>query len=261
MFVAVTADPLWVTVAFQALVTFWSPGNVHFSDQLLSALVPVLLMVTLAVKPPVHCCGVYVTWQVELPPLVGDVWIGVGDALVRIGVGDELVRTGVGDPVWTLPPMLYEKLLTASPVPLTHGSNPAWTLVMYHEFEPNPRLTTSFQNELTLKLAEDVVCWRTYEMTFQPLLPSQTSQVAPAMFAVPTLEPTGCTEPVWLSQTISSAPVFWPSVRGVGSNQMSYEASNTLPLLGYVMLTLVWIVWNWLLLTCSGRPLPVLQLA
>src|SRR5690349_19336735 len=96
---------------------------------------------------------------------------------------------------------------------------------------------------------------------FHDDLPSQTSQFAPAMLAVPTFEPAGCTEPVWLIQTISSAPVFCRSVRGVGSNQMSYEASYTLLLFGYDMLTLVAIVANRLSLTCNGRPLPVLQLA
>ncbi len=39
---------------FQALVMCWSPGKVNFSVQPLSAAVPVLVIVTLAVNPPVH---------------------------------------------------------------------------------------------------------------------------------------------------------------------------------------------------------------
>jgi hypothetical protein len=70
-------------------------------------------------------------------------------------------------------------------------------------------------------------------MTFQPVLPDQTSQVAPAMVAVPTLEPIGWIEPVWLSQTMSSAPSFCcvVVVGRVRWNQMSYAASYV-PLLG-----------------------------
>jgi hypothetical protein len=85
-------------------------------------------------------------------------------------------------------------------------------LVRYQEFEPYPRLTTSLQNELTLKSIELVELCRTYETTFHPILPSQTSQVAPAMLAVPTFDPIGWMVPRWLSQTITSAPSFWPVV-------------------------------------------------
>ena len=46
--------PDWVTVAFHALVTFWSPGKLKVSVQPLTAAVPVSLMVTLAVNPPAH---------------------------------------------------------------------------------------------------------------------------------------------------------------------------------------------------------------
>ena len=37
---AVTAAPVWVTVACQALVTFWSPGKVKVSVQPVIALEP-----------------------------------------------------------------------------------------------------------------------------------------------------------------------------------------------------------------------------
>jgi len=97
-------------------------------------------------------------------------------------------------------------------------------------------------------------------MTFQPMLPSHTSQVPPAMFAVPTREPTGCGAPAWLTHTMISAPVFCPSVRAVGSNQMSYAASHC-PEPGKLMLTDVWMPAKRESLTRSGRMLPELQFA
>jgi hypothetical protein len=77
--VAVTAAPDWVTVAFQAFVTFWSPGNENVSVQVLIALVPVLLMVRLAVNPPDHSFGTYATWHVP---------VGVGPLTVQVRVAD-----------------------------------------------------------------------------------------------------------------------------------------------------------------------------
>ncbi len=47
-------SPLWVTVAFHALVIFWSPGKVNASVHPLIVEVPVLAMVRLATKPPAH---------------------------------------------------------------------------------------------------------------------------------------------------------------------------------------------------------------
>jgi len=52
--VAVAVVAVWVRVAFQALVTFWSPGKVQVRVQPLMVVVPVLVMVRLAVNPPVH---------------------------------------------------------------------------------------------------------------------------------------------------------------------------------------------------------------
>ena len=40
------------------------------------------------------------------------------------------------------------------------------------------------------------------------------------------VEVAGWGAPAWFTHTMISAPVFWPSVRGVGSNQMSYAASH-----------------------------------
>src|SRR5689334_6991123 len=96
--VAVTADPLWVTVAFQALPTLVSPGNVKASFQPLTAAVPVLVTVTLATRPPCHSCLLYVTRQLPVE-------LGVGVPLrVALGVGD-VVR--LGDALAVLPVPLW----------------------------------------------------------------------------------------------------------------------------------------------------------
>ncbi len=50
---AVTFCPLWVTVAFQAEVTFWSPPYVQVRRQPEMA-EPRLVTLTAAVYPPVH---------------------------------------------------------------------------------------------------------------------------------------------------------------------------------------------------------------
>ena len=56
-----------------------------------------------------------------------------------------------------------------------------------------------------------------------PLLPVHTCQVRPPTVAVPTGEPIGWIGPTWLNQIMISVR-FTPSVLGVGSSQMSYEA-------------------------------------
>ncbi len=48
---AVTWLPDWVTAAFQALVTRWSPGQVQVTVQPLTGVDEVLVTVTSAVKP------------------------------------------------------------------------------------------------------------------------------------------------------------------------------------------------------------------
>ena len=103
--------------------------------------------------------------------------------------------------------LLTENEFTASPVPPTHGSNPAWMLVRYHERWAYPRLTASLKNVLTVKLSEFVGDVRRYETTFQPMLPNHTSQLAPRRLTVPTWEPTGKMPGVQLSHTMISAPV------------------------------------------------------
>jgi hypothetical protein len=99
--VAVTVSPLCVSEpTFHELVTFWSPGKVNFTVQLLIALLLVLLIVTPAVNPPGHSLFfVYATWQLEPPPelalaegeaegeLDGD---GLADALGLAPALDEL---------------------------------------------------------------------------------------------------------------------------------------------------------------------------
>ena len=79
-----TVSPVWVTCAFHALVIFWSPGYVNVAVQPAHALVPVLLSVTFAVKPPGHAFGVYVTAQ----PPGGD----VPAAVVTVTVADRADR-------------------------------------------------------------------------------------------------------------------------------------------------------------------------
>ena len=58
MLVAVTYSMLWVSVAFHALVTFWSPPKVNVTVQPVSALLPVLVTVTPPTNPPLHWLGV-----------------------------------------------------------------------------------------------------------------------------------------------------------------------------------------------------------
>src|SRR3954462_2538322 len=99
------------------------------------------------------------------------------------------------------PPVVTENELTARPVCPTHGSKPAWMLVRYQARWANPRLIASLKKSLTVKLAEVVVCCRTYDTTFQPMLPAHTFHVAPAMLAVPTTVPTGWMVPVCLSHS------------------------------------------------------------
>lgn len=62
--------------------------------------------------------------------------------------------------------------------------------------------------------------------SFEPLLPDHTCQSRPPTLALPTGEPMGWTDPTLLNQIMISVR-FTPSVRGVGSSQMSYAASYT----------------------------------
>ncbi len=52
--VAVTAVPLWVTVALHDEVIRWSPGKLNRSVQPEMAVEPVLVTVAWATKPPAH---------------------------------------------------------------------------------------------------------------------------------------------------------------------------------------------------------------
>jgi hypothetical protein len=65
MLVAVTWEPLWVTVAFQALVSCWFPGQVQRTVQPLIGEEPALT-VTVAVKPEFHWLS---TWSDAVHPL------------------------------------------------------------------------------------------------------------------------------------------------------------------------------------------------
>ncbi len=79
----------------------------------------------------------------------------------------------------------------------------------------------------------------------------QTFQVAPSMFAVPTIDPAGCAPPPSLIQIIISAPFGWPLVVGVWLYQMSYATSKA-PLVSVVDQL---VVTAGMLPTCTGRPL------
>ena len=91
-FVAVTAVPLCDHVADQPWVTCWLPLKENFSDQLLSADVPVLVIVTAPVKPEPQSFVEYATLQVAPGPLVGAPVVG------RVDVGAADVGPAVVGP-------------------------------------------------------------------------------------------------------------------------------------------------------------------
>ena len=74
-FVAVTAEPLCTTVAFQYWVIVCPLGNVQVTRQPLMVVVPVFVTFTCAWKPPGHWfTKLYAAAQVPVPP-----WDGVTD--------------------------------------------------------------------------------------------------------------------------------------------------------------------------------------
>jgi hypothetical protein len=112
-------------------------------------------------------------------------------------------------------------LVTASPVPPFHGSNPAWILVRYQELLTCVRASTSFTKSLTLNDQLEIGDGATYETTsLPPFQPCQTSHVRPPTVVLPTGLPTGLIDPCRLNQIMIS---IWltPLVLGVGSSQMS----------------------------------------
>lgn len=114
-FVAVTAAPVWVTVAFHALVTFWSPGKVQRRVHAPMLVVPVLSMVTLALKPPDHSLAFeYATWQANPapPPVVVGAPVGVP---VAVAVGDAVVAVALGVGV-AVPVVVADALAVGVPV-------------------------------------------------------------------------------------------------------------------------------------------------
>ena len=114
--------------------------------------------------------------------------------------------------------------MTARPTPPFHGSKPAWMLVRYHALVIAPRLRTSFTKSSTLKSHDAMADGATYEMTLlAPLLPCHTCQLRPPIVVLPTGPPIGWIEPWRLNQIMISIAAL-PSVRGVGSSQMSYDA-------------------------------------
>jgi hypothetical protein len=94
MFLALTAVPDWVMVAFQELAMVWLPGQVQVTVQPAVELVPVLVTVIVAWKPLGQELS---TWRLAVQALAapegGGVGLGVTDGRgVGVGVGG----TGVG---------------------------------------------------------------------------------------------------------------------------------------------------------------------
>src|SRR5258706_11437884 len=123
------------------------------------AVLDVLMMETAVVKPSFQMLGVYVTRQL-------------------CGEG------GFAPP--PTPLTLAANEVMARPVPPTHGSNPAWMLVRYHESATLLRVFMSLMKSRTLKFQLVIGDGATYETTsLEPLLPDQTSQVRPPMVVAP----------------------------------------------------------------------------
>src|SRR3954471_19835600 len=100
-------------------------------------------------------------------------------------------------------------------------------LVRYQLFCASPRETACRAKSMTSKLQPTIADGATKVSTsLDPLLPDHTCHWRPATVAVPTREPTGWTGPALLNQIMISVRLT-PSVRGVGSSQMSYAASYT----------------------------------
>src|SRR3954468_9924770 len=98
-------------------------------------------------------------------------------------------------------------------------------LVRYQLFWASPRETAWRRKSITSKFQLSIVDGATKLSTsLVPLLPDHTCHERPATVAAPVCEPTGCTPPTRLNQIMISVRLT-PSVRGVGSSQMSYEAS------------------------------------
>src|ERR1035437_2094181 len=92
-FVAVTAVPLEVTVAFHEFVMAWLPPQVQVTFHVLVATVPVLLTVTLALKPlPQLLLMAYVAEHLADPEPVPT---GVGEAVCTAVAVGEAGRTAV----------------------------------------------------------------------------------------------------------------------------------------------------------------------
>jgi hypothetical protein len=70
--VAVTAVPDWVMVAFQVFTNAWLPPHVQVTVQVLVDTVPVLVTVTVAVKPLAHWLSTCIDAEQTAGPAVPD---------------------------------------------------------------------------------------------------------------------------------------------------------------------------------------------
>jgi hypothetical protein len=89
---------------------------------------------------------------------VGDDGVGAGGVVpltagdgTALAVGDGAGGGGVDPPAPPLPLTVAVNEVMARPVPPTHGSNPAWMLVRYHELVTLLRVLVSLTKSRTLK--------------------------------------------------------------------------------------------------------------
>jgi hypothetical protein len=99
---AVTAVPVWVTVAFQPLLIRWSPANVQDSVHAVTG-APPLVTCTSVVKPVDHWlavhCTVHAVAAAEAGPRMTSSPAPTSSATAAT-IGSDLFRTGSSFPIW-----------------------------------------------------------------------------------------------------------------------------------------------------------------
>jgi hypothetical protein len=92
----VARSPGWGTVAFQALVTFWSPGHAQFRDQPSTVTAPVSSTVTAAAKPRFQVLSEEVARQSLAGGSAGEPLGGKGSGFVVMRPFDGVPVVGSG---------------------------------------------------------------------------------------------------------------------------------------------------------------------
>ena len=146
------------------------------------------------------------------------------------------------------PPPLTEKEneLLVRPAPPCQSSKPASMSIRYQLGLRKPREMASFMNGIRSIFAELTGLVRRYVTKFQPMLTIQTSQLAPAMLAVPTREPPGCTPPLESNHSINSAPSGAPGVEFClnQASAVAFQAPELIVLKLQLKLALpIWLTW------------------